>query len=271
MAYFNNPYAFESQTPNFYKLQNANGQYVPKPPSTQGGVGSQMTTTGFSGVGASAPSSGAFAQAMEGEPQADVSKPNSSSFGISNAASLAGVALSSYATGQAAQSDPSQFAQTDLNGVSGAISGASAGGWIGAIVGSVAEQVAATDAINKKLKNVNTKVDAVSYGPDGQPMYNGQGLTQQLGLLSDLDAAYTKTRDQWNPLNIHNDFFNDTRGKIRKARGKVDRSITKAQTDFNVQRASYDQNQAAMQGFRRRRDSTNRLYNLYNTPQTFSA
>ena len=274
MAYFNNPYAFESQTPKFGRLEQPTA--LPNrmsSPSTQPKVGSQMTTTGFLGQsgGSNSPTGGV----TETNPQDGFEEMNSTkssnSFGVGDAASLATVALNAYGTGTASQADPGNFAQTDFNGISGAVSGASAGGWIGAIVGSVAEPVAATDALNKKIKRTRVSEDYMSRDAYGKPLYNGQNAINAIHTRDALSSGLTKTQDQVNPLNIHNDFFNDTRGKLKKQRNIVSRSIAKGQNDFNTQRESFEKEQAGAAAYRRRRDITNRLYNLYSTPQTFSA
>lgn len=60
-------------------------------------------------------------------------------------------------------------------------------------------------------------------------------------------------------------------GRIRKRRQREEKEkamnlVTTQANQFNEASKQYDEEQAAMTGYRRRRDMTNRLYNLYSLP-----
>lgn len=173
--------------------------------------------------------------------------------------------LSGYAQGQASTQD---FSIDPNAGFKGSFQGLASGGVVGAITGGIGSQIGTFSEVNRNLKNIQSPGSFVRRDAVGRPNYSGDAYLQGQNTVRALDEGEKAIKKSIDPATrVFSGLFG-TRKKIRKARERMEDQIEAGQKEFNTASQAFDQEQIAQTEYRRRRNMTNRLYNLYSTPQT---
>ena len=192
---------------------------------------------------------------------------------INTGIAAAGIAANAYGQGadfqernfQTGAGETLQGAQAGFNvaGPAGALAGAVAAPMIGGISSAIGER--------QGIKNAELATPELfsQYG-NGDPTYQGGGYLQsseQIGELSKIADSYNNDPK----LRGIGETFKLATGKLlgndRDARRKRDamlKELRSQQTSFNQASEGFEQREVAQEQYRRNRNRTNRLYNLYN-------
>ena len=188
-------------------------------------------------------------------------------FDMNNAAGQAmnafGAGMGGYAQGV---QGTDRFSVDPFAGYVGSAQGMASGGVVGAIAGGIGAQVGTFSEVNKNLKGLQTGVNLTQTSATGQPLYAGGAYTEAAQNIEDLNAGEKAITGSLDPATrVFSGLFG-TRKRIRKKRGQLEGNLQKAQQEFNRADVNYDQQLASREAYRKRRDMSNRLYNLYSTP-----
>jgi hypothetical protein len=182
-------------------------------------------------------------------------------FDWGNAMGVIGSGISGYSQGAGGTQD---FSIDPYAGLKGSGQGLSQGGWVGAIVGGISAQVGQFSDINKKLKDLDYGVDLSQTTANGDVAYSGAGYLQSQNTSEALrEGEKSLNKGGIDPATkIFGGLFG-TKRKLSAARRKMNRAISRAQSQYNEMSQTFDQNEAALQGYYDRLNMNDRLYNLY--------
>lgn len=123
------------------------------------------------------------------------------------------------------------------------------GALAGAVIGGLGAGISELIQDRNALKNTQTSFDTINYDENGQPIYQGEQLTQGLNNLDQIRAS-------GNPLDVFN------RKLRRNTANKLSQGITQAQQRFNDANITYSRNLLARQQY----EDEMKKNNIYNFP-----
>jgi hypothetical protein len=185
------------------------------------------------------------------------------------AAQMAG---QSYMMGQESNGQP--IGGLINSGLQGAATGFQIGGVPGAVAGAVLAPaiggVTANAADNKFVKNLKTDTDFSIDNGTGDPIYDGQAALDaaaKAGKLQKTVDFYSESKSggPGNAFRYTSGLLSGTKRKAERKLKSLNRSIDQSKADFNTQSQDFENRQTAESEYRRSRNMTNRLYNLYST------
>jgi hypothetical protein len=146
--------------------------------------------------------------------------------------------------------------------------GAAAGGVMG-LYGSTINRI--TNANQLAKQDVNFEAN---YDINTDPTYQGGQITQANEQLSSLQEAEQGLRGTGAKIGllgvipglIAGGFSRRARRKLTGKQSQIREDMNQFQSDFNEASQAFEQREIAQEQYRKRRNSTNRLYNLYSTP-----
>lgn len=149
-------------------------------------------------------------------------------------------------------------------GFKGSGQGLMSGGVIGAIVGGVGAQFGQFSKVNKNLKNLQTGVEGTTFDANGRPVYQGGNLSSAMANSNELDKGIKKlNKTHLDPATNLISTFTGTRRKMKRKRAELQKSIQKAQSDYNQADISSRAQANNLEDYYQRNNSNSRMYNLY--------
>ncbi len=135
---------------------------------------------------------------------------------------------------------------------------------IGAAVGFTAGGISEGFQNRKALRGVNSNITGFTDTGYSAPVYQGGQVNQALGTLGDINDSMKFNLKSFSGGAIAGATGNLLNRRLRReTRNDLQAGIEKAQTGYNQATQDFEQNQIAQTQYRRRRDLTNRMYNLY--------
>jgi len=172
-----------------------------------------------------------------------------------------GGAAAGYGAGQTFGNPGGRFEMSNANVFgavgTGALQGAAVGGPVGAAIGGVVGGVTSVFKQDRQLKESLNNVDTefnVQHDIYGRPIFNGQEMSTGLHNLSEIGKAVRPGAKSMLPRR---------RRQMEKKFNDLSQGIQANQDAFNNQTKVFNEQQAAMNQFRRLSDNTNRIRNLY--------
>lgn len=135
----------------------------------------------------------------------------------------------------------------------GVASGFATGGPIGGAAAFATSVYGQTRDIQKNLDNTQTSFEGTSYDGYGQPVYNGQSISQGFDSIAGLEKG-AKSANKLMGLGAGAVFAQKKR--------KVAAGINAAQNQYNTANVAYRRQNNQMEDYQQRNNSSSRYYNL---------
>ncbi len=174
------------------------------------------------------------------------------------AAGAAG-ALSSYAQGAGATQG---FSIDTEAGLKGSVQGLAQGGPVMAVIQGIAGQIGTMKQVRNNLNQVRPNIQGYSEDAYGNPIYNGQGVSELQQIDREIGVGQKKLRKAWDPASRIGASLFGLRKRMRKKRQEIEAGIYNAQSNFNTANLAREQSQQAQEAYQKS------MKEIFNSPSS---